>query len=123
MLYIASFSRRKLPIPRWVTLAVICGFAATIAVKTLYDDQIRPLWKEIRTTGRPTSALIIGLARSRIGATHLHRADAAAGSEGEVTDRGAGQRHRQPLGTREPGHHASPRSPGGMDSARGLRMI
>jgi hypothetical protein len=48
MLYIASFSRRKLPIPRWVTLAVICGFAATIAVKTLYDEQIRPLWKEIR---------------------------------------------------------------------------
>jgi hypothetical protein len=55
MLYIASVGRRNLPIPRWVRIVVICGFAATIAVKTTYDDQIRRLWRS-GTTGRPTSA-------------------------------------------------------------------
>ncbi|MGD0068817.1 MAG: hypothetical protein ABSB76_35975 [Streptosporangiaceae bacterium] len=48
MLYIASAGRRNLPIPRWVRIVAICGFAATFAVKTTYDDQIRRLWKEIR---------------------------------------------------------------------------
>ena len=48
MLYIASVGRRNRPIPRWVWIVAICGFAATIAVKTTYDDQIRRLWKEIR---------------------------------------------------------------------------
>jgi hypothetical protein len=31
-----------------VRIVAICGFAATIAVKTTYDDQIRRLWKEIQ---------------------------------------------------------------------------
>lgn len=49
MLYIAWLSRRKLPVPGWVSVAMVMGFAATIGVKTTYDSQIRRFWQEIRT--------------------------------------------------------------------------
>jgi hypothetical protein len=48
MFFIASRSRRKLPVPGWVWPVAVLGFVATVAVKTTYDDQIRRLWKEIR---------------------------------------------------------------------------
>jgi lecithin:retinol acyltransferase len=48
MFYIAIRSRRNLPLPGWVAPVVILGIAASVAVKTTYDDQIRRLWNEIR---------------------------------------------------------------------------
>jgi hypothetical protein len=48
MFYIAIRSRRRLPLPGWVAPVVLLGVAASVAVKTTYDDQIRRLWKEIR---------------------------------------------------------------------------
>jgi hypothetical protein len=48
MLYITIRRRRSLPLPGWVVPVLILGVAASVAVKTAYDDQIRRLWKEIR---------------------------------------------------------------------------
>jgi hypothetical protein len=48
MLFISTRSRRNLPIPGWVKLIAVLGFAATFVVKTTYDEQIRLFWKEIR---------------------------------------------------------------------------
>jgi hypothetical protein len=47
-LFISSRSRRNLSLPGWLRPVVVVGTAATVAVKTTYDEQIRRLWKEIR---------------------------------------------------------------------------
>lgn len=47
--FISGRSRRNLPLPGWVTPVVVVGTAATLAVKVTYDEQIRRLWKVIRS--------------------------------------------------------------------------
>jgi hypothetical protein len=49
MFFISSRSRKNLPLPGWVRPVVVAGTAATVAVKITYDEQIRRLWKEIRS--------------------------------------------------------------------------
>jgi len=46
--WMGSHGRRNLPLPGWVRPLVVLGAAATFAVKTTYDEQIRQLWKKIR---------------------------------------------------------------------------
>ncbi len=52
MLFIASRSRKNLPLPGWVLPGVILGSAATIVVKITYDAQIKRFWNEIRADWR-----------------------------------------------------------------------
>jgi len=48
LLGIASRTRAKLPIPKWVLPVAIAGALASMGVKFTYDNQIRRFWKEIR---------------------------------------------------------------------------
>ncbi len=55
MFYIAIRGRRNLPLPGWVAPVVILGVAASVVVKTTYDDQIRRSGMRSATTGSSTS--------------------------------------------------------------------
>jgi hypothetical protein len=47
-LWMATRSRAKLPIPKWLVWGLVVGLLVSLGVKFTYDGQIRRLWDEIR---------------------------------------------------------------------------
>jgi hypothetical protein len=58
LLWAASRRRAKLPIPQWLYQVMAVGRLVSIVVKSIYDEQIRRFWTEIRHDWRANERLL-----------------------------------------------------------------